>query len=67
MAMASVECASRLIEPKLIAPGAEALDDLGRRFDLVERMGCSAGFSSISPRIVSSRSDCSLIAAANSW
>ena len=37
MAMASVVCASRLIEPKLIAPGREAPHDVGRRLDLVER------------------------------
>jgi hypothetical protein len=37
MAMASVSCASRLIEPKDMAPVLEALDDLGGRLDLLER------------------------------
>ena len=34
---ASVSCASAEIEPKLIAPGAEALDDLARGLHFVER------------------------------
>ena len=42
--------------------GGEALDDLRRRLDLVERRSaCRPNFSSISPRMVSSRSLCSLI------
>ena len=37
IAMASVVCASRLIEPKLIAPVANRLTICARRLDLVER------------------------------
>ena len=37
IAIASVVCASRLIEPKLIAPVAKRLTIVGRRLDLVER------------------------------
>ncbi len=44
MAMASVVCASREIEPNDIGAGGEALDDVLRRFDLVDRHRLAAVF-----------------------
>ena len=64
IAIASVVCASREIEPKLIAPVAKRLTISTAGSTSSSDTGVSAGLSSISPRIVSSRSDCSLIARA---
>ena len=65
IAIAKVVCASRLIEPKLIAPVAKPPDDLARRLDFVERHRLSsANLNDISPRIVRWRSLWSLIVAA---
>ena len=63
IAIASVSCASRESEPRLIAPVAEALDDLGGGLDLVERdrLRRLAG-SSIRPRSVARRAASSLTA-----
>ena len=64
MAMASVVCASRLIEPKLIAPVAKRLTISLAGSTSSSGTGCSANLNSIKPRIVSSRSLWSLIVAA---
>ena len=66
IAIASVVCASRLIEPKLIAPVLKRLTMSSADSTSDRSSGSSAFFSSISPRIVSRRSDCSLIDLANS-
>ena len=62
MAIASVVCASRLIEPKLIAPVAKRLTIslAGSTSSSGERL-VGRFRNSISPRMVSSRSFCSLI------
>ena len=56
IAIASVVCASREIEPKLIAPVANrfTIDAAGSTSS--SGTGVAANFSSISPRSVSSRS-----------
>ncbi len=61
MAMASVVCASRLIEPKLMAPVAKRLTISAAGSTSSIGIGVSPGFSRIRPRSVSSRSDCSLM------
>ena len=64
IAMASVVCASRLIEPKLIAPVAKRLTISLAGSTSSSGTGSSAKSKVISPRIVSSRSLWSLIVAA---
>jgi hypothetical protein len=61
MAMASVVCASRLIEPKLIAPVANRFTISAAGSTSSTGTGVSAHFRFIRPRIVSRRSLCSLI------
>jgi hypothetical protein len=55
-----VVCASRLIDPKLMRAGGEALDDLGAGSTSVSGIAARR-LQRISPRMVSSRSDCSLM------
>ena len=64
IAIASVVCASRLIEPKLIAPVAKRLTISAAGSTSSSGTGAAAGLNFISPRIVSSRSLWSLIVAA---
>jgi len=66
IATASVVCASLEIDPKLIAPVENrfTISTAGSTSSI--GTGAPTGLSSISPRIVSRRSACSLIAAANS-
>ena len=52
IAMASVVCASAEIEPKLIAPVAEPLDDLAGGFDLAQRDRSRPVLKRIKPRSV---------------
>ena len=61
IAIASVVCASRLIEPKLIAPVAKRLTIYAAGSTSSSGTGAAANLNSISPRIVSSRSLWSLI------
>ena len=61
MAMASVVCASRLIEPKLIAPVAKRLTISLAGSTSSSGMGLSAGLKSIRPRMVRRRSLWSLM------
>ena len=56
MAIASVVCASREIEPKLIAPVAKRFTIAAAGSTSSSGTGVSANFSSISPRSVSRRS-----------
>ena len=64
IAMASVVCASRLIEPKLIAPVANRLTISLAGSTSSSGTGSSANLNDISPRIVRCRSLWSLIVAA---
>ena len=66
IAIAMVECASWLIEPRLIAPVEKRLTISTAGSTSSSGIGLLAGLNSSSPRIVSSRSDCSLMLAANS-
>jgi hypothetical protein len=64
MAMASVVCASRLIEPKLMAPVAKRRTILAAGSTSSTGIAFSAHLNCIRPRMVSSRSLCSLIVVA---
>ena len=66
MAMARVVWASRLIEPKLIAPVEKRLTIADAGSTSSRGTGWSASRNCMSPRMVSSRLDCSLMLAANS-
>ena len=66
IAIARVEWASWLIEPKLIAPVLKRLTISTAGSTSSSGMACSPGLNSIKPRIVSKRSDCSLTLLANS-
>ena len=70
IAIASVSCASREIEPRLIAPVQKRLHDLARRLDLLERRSAVARRSPrpifSSPRSVALRAASSLIGCAYS-
>src|ERR1700720_4177538 len=61
IAIAKVVCASRLIEPKLIAPVAKRRTMLAVGSTSSSGIGSSAGLNSIRPRVVSSRSLWSLM------
>ena len=67
IAMASVVCASRLIEPKLIAPVAKRLTISLAGSTSSSGTGSLAKSKVINPRIVSRRSLWSLIVAAKAW
>jgi hypothetical protein len=64
IAIANVVCASRLIEPKLIAPVANRLTIWLAGSTSSSGTGSSANLNDIRPRIVRCRSVCSLIVAA---
>ncbi len=66
MAMARVVWASRLIEPKLIAPVEKRLTICAAGSTASRGRGSAAGRNSISPRMVNRRRLCSLMLAANS-
>ena len=65
IAIAKVVCASRLIEPKLIAPVAKRLTISLAGSTSSSGTGSAAACNVISPRIVNRRSLWSLIVAAN--
>ncbi len=65
IAIAKVVCASRLIEPKLIAPVAKRLTIALAGSTSSSGTGSAAKLNDISPRMVSRRSLWSLIVAAN--
>ena len=67
IAIASVVCASREMEPKLIAPVAKRLTMSLAGSTSSSGTGVAAGFSSIRPRMVSSRLLWSLMVWVNSW